>query len=145
MNPADGHDDSGKRWGGDPFYPHHVIKQAMIFLSVVFVLVALATLLPVSLEEKADPYVTPQHIKPEWYFLAVYQALKMSEGFSVIGPWAPKLMGVIGQGLIVGLLFLFPFLDRNPSPRARDRKLALTFAVVAFLGFVGLSIWGRYS
>ena len=145
MKAAGGQDDSGKRWGGDPFYPHHVIKQFMLFLGVVFALVALATLLPVSLEEKADPYLTPQHIKPEWYFLAVYQALKLSEGLSAIGAWAPKLAGVIGQGLIVGLLLLFPFLDKNPSPRAGDRKLVLTFAVLAFLGFIGLSIWGRYS
>ena len=145
MNAADGHDESGKRWGGDPFYPHHVIKQGMIFLGVIFALVALAMLLPVSLEEKADPYLTPQHIKPEWYFLAVYQALKLSEGLSVIGAWAPKLAGVIGQGLIVGLMILFPFLDKNPSHRAADRKLVLTVAVLGFLAFIGLSVWGRYS
>jgi len=49
------------------------------------------------LEESLDLLVvTPQHIKPEWYFLAVYQALKLSEGLSVIGAWAPKLAGVIG-------------------------------------------------
>lgn len=138
-------DDRKKRWGGEPFFPNHIIKQFMIFLAIVFALVALSTLMPVSLEEKADPFVTPEHIKPEWYFLAVYQALKFSEKLSTFGSWVPELAGMIGQFGAILLMFLVPFLDKNPSHRPADRKRALALGVLAMIGFVVLSIWGRYS
>ena len=40
------------------------------------ILVVLASVFPAGLEEEANPLETPAHIKPEWYFLAVYELLK---------------------------------------------------------------------
>ena len=60
-----------------PFFPNYVILEVIVSFLVLAALIVLASLLPVGLEEKADPFSTPQHIKPEWYFLWIYQFIKV--------------------------------------------------------------------
>lgn len=49
----------------------------------------------------ANPYSTPQHIVPEWYFLWVYAILRSIPN---------KAMGVLAIGLVFASLFLMPFI-----------------------------------
>lgn len=130
---------------GEPFFPDHVILQVVQMLLVVAVLVVLATLLPAPMEPKADPFSTPEHIKPEWYFLASYQFLKVAEKLGVLGAWAPKAVGVMGQGIALLVLVLLPFLDRgkerHPFRRARVMALGLLFILI----FAALTLWGHLS
>jgi hypothetical protein len=49
----------------------------------------------------ANPYSTPQHIVPEWYFLWVYAILRSIPN---------KAMGVLAIGLVFAALFLMPFI-----------------------------------
>jgi len=86
-----------KNEGTIPFYPDHLGTE----IRVVWVLVGLAVVIglitffnPVGLEEPADPMVTPDHVKPEWYFLALYQLLK----------FIPKTVGVMLP--ILGVLLI---------------------------------------
>ena len=60
----------------------------------------------------ANPYVTPQHIVPEWYFLWVYAVLRSIPN---------KAMGVIAIGLTFASLIALPFLSQVQvgSPRFR--------------------------
>jgi len=127
------------------FYPDHVFKQLIQIFILLGALVALATFSPAPMEPKADPFTTPPHIKPEWYFLAPYQFIKAAEYLQFLGTWAPKLVGVLGQGLVIILLFLWPFLDRGKErrPWKRPRFLALTIAAVLLLIF--FTVWGHYS
>nr|NIS75581.1 hypothetical protein [Deltaproteobacteria bacterium] len=100
--------DQEKKWkyGYEPFYPNHIIKQIIQISLVIAVLVFLSSVVPPPLLPKADPFISPDRIRPDWYFLAAYQFLKFADEFRFLGPWAPKLIGVLGQGA-GGLLLLF--------------------------------------
>jgi quinol-cytochrome oxidoreductase complex cytochrome b subunit len=112
----------------EPFFPHEIIKMIIVVLCTLALLMFLVVL-PTYLEnlgihgiahaeDPADPSVTPPHIRPEWYFLAVYQYLKLmpSEVLGIGG----KALGILTQMIVVILLFLLPFW--YPLQAARVKK-----------------------
>ncbi|MDH3257266.1 MAG: hypothetical protein OEM27_06585 [Nitrospinota bacterium] len=87
-------------------------------------------------EIPADPFNTPEHIKPEWYFLASYQFLKI----------IPSEFGALILMSIAGLLFVFlPFVDRSEENNILKRPVFLTLVLACIVGFVGLTVWGYLS
>lgn len=101
----------------EPFFPHEIVKMIIVVLCTLALLMFLVVL-PTYLENlglhgvaheenPADPSTTPPHIRPEWYFLAVYQYLKLmpSEILGIGG----KALGILTQMVVVILLFLLPF------------------------------------
>ncbi len=127
------------------FFPHHVLKQLIQILLIIFILVTLATFLPASLESKADPFTTPEHIKPEWYFLATYQWLKLAEKLSFMGAWAPKAIGVFGPGIALLFILILPFIDRYRERHPLRRPISVAAGIALGIIFIGLTIWGYYS
>ncbi len=119
-----------------PFFPNHVAKELLVFAIVLFVLTLLIIFWPEVREEPADPFNTPKHIKPEWYFLPSYQFLKIV---------SPKWFALLLQGLAVMVLVLWPFLDRSEERDIRKRPLLLAFSILAILVVLGLGVWGHYS
>lgn len=136
----------GKRWkyGYEPFYPNHIIKQIIQVCIVIAVLIFLSSVVPPPLHQKADPFISPDRIRPDWYFLAAYQFLKFADGFSFLGPWAPKLIGVLGQGAGALLLLFLPFLDKNPGIRPGQRNRALRVGILIMITYIVLTFWGYY-
>ncbi|HET9680394.1 MAG TPA: cytochrome b N-terminal domain-containing protein, partial [Candidatus Limnocylindrales bacterium] len=128
-----------------PFFPHYILDEVIAWAAVLAVLVVLASVWPAGLEGKADPLVTPEHIKPEWYFLAVYQLLKDVSPLSAIGPEVPRLVGVLIPIAAIGLLVLLPFIDRNPEVAKRKRPVALFLAAATMVVLVILTIRGQVS
>jgi len=127
-----------------PFFPNYVILEVIVSFVVLAALIVLASLLPSGLEEKADPFNTPQHIKPEWYFLWIYQFIKLPS--YVLGPGlAAGLSGILIPAIGVVLLIILPFLDRKPERHPRKRKLAMAITGLILAIFVALSIWGWVS
>jgi ubiquinol-cytochrome c reductase cytochrome b subunit len=115
-----------------PFFPHYVLDEVIAWYAVLAVLVILASVLPAGLDDKANALETPPHIKPEWYFLSVYELLKL----------VPRIAGIILPGIALGILALLPFLDRNPEVRPRKRPIALgigflTLGAIAVLTATG--------
>jgi CBS domain-containing protein len=131
--------------GAIPFWPHHLLKEVVAALLVIALMTVLVVASPAPMLHQADPFTTPAHIKPEWYFLAPYQFLKFAEIFQPMGEWAPKLLGVGIPGLVVLMLVFFPFLDRNPDRNPRRRPIALLIGVAATLAFIGFTVWGHFS
>lgn len=127
--------------GGVPFHPNYTIKDlAMIFFALAL-LVAITfyapwLFIPLDALTPADPFVTPDHIKPEWYFLWAYQSLKI---------FPSKLLGLAAQGAAMGFLAMLPFIDRGPERRPGKRPIFVTLYLLGILLTVGLSIWGHYS
>lgn len=126
---------------GIPFFPNYTVKELAVVMFVLAVLVAItvhapALFLPPDALEPADPFTTPDHIKPEWYFLWAYQTLKI---------FPSKLMGLAAQGVAMTLLALLPFLDRGDERRPFRRPLFLTVYSLGILLMVGLSVWGHLS
>jgi len=130
---------------GEPFFPHHVLKQGIVMLLTLGVFLTLVTFLPAPMEPKADPFSTPEHVKPEWYFLAAYQALKLAEKLDFLGQWAPKVIGVLSQGVVFLVLLLVPFLDRGDARHPKKRPIFTLLGVLGIIGFIILTIWGHYS
>ena len=127
-----------------PFFPNYIILEIIASFIILAALVVLATMLPTGLEEKADPFSTPQHIKPEWYFLWIYQFLKVPP--IIIGPGVlAELAGIFIPAIGILLLILMPFLARKPERRPSKRKLSMVITVLILAVFVALSIWGWYS
>jgi ubiquinol-cytochrome c reductase cytochrome b subunit len=127
-----------------PFFPNYIILEVIVSFIVLAALIALASVLPVGLEERADPFSTPQHIKPEWYFLWIYQFVKLPSYVLGTGV-AAGLAGILIPAIGIILLILLPFLDRNPERRPGKRRLAMAIMVLILAIFVALSIWGRVS
>ncbi|HEY7586259.1 MAG TPA: hypothetical protein VH866_07095, partial [Candidatus Deferrimicrobiaceae bacterium] len=88
-----------RKYGSEPFFPHHVLRQAIQFLAIFALLILLSSLAPGPMLPKADPFDAPANVKPDWYFLSAYQFLKVTERLSFLGEWAPKVIGVLVQGL----------------------------------------------
>lgn len=127
-----------------PFFPNYIILEVIVSYIVLAGLIVLASLLPTGLEEKADPFNTPQHIKPEWYFLWIYQFIKVPP--IVLGPGVlAGLAGILIPAIGILLLILLPFLDRKPERHPRKRRLAMAIMALIVAVFVALSIWGWYS
>jgi quinol-cytochrome oxidoreductase complex cytochrome b subunit len=113
-----------------PFYPTHVLDETLLFYLVVTVLVVLAILKPFGLHEEADPLSTPTGIKPEWYFLSMYQLLK----------YVPKVVGILGMGAAGAAIVFWPFIDTFLENRFGLRRLWRPVGVAAILvvGLLGL-------
>lgn len=103
-----------------PFYPDFTLRDIAGWLILLGILATLAVYHPWELGEKADPYLpAPEGIRPEWYFLFVFQTLKLFPA-KVLGIEG-ELIVIMGFGLGCLLWALAPFLDRKsarnePSP-----------------------------
>ncbi len=129
---------------GIPFFPNHFLKEVIVMCLVLAGLSLLATFFPAPMEEKADPFVTPAHLKPEWYFLANYKFLQLSEYLSIMGAWAPKVLGILLQMLISLIIMFFPFFDKNPERHPTKNRFLISsglfflivYVVLLYLGYI---------
>jgi quinol-cytochrome oxidoreductase complex cytochrome b subunit len=128
-----------------PFWPHYSLSETIAWYIMLGVLIILAAFLPAGLEDKADAFKTPEHVKPEWYFLAVYQFLKVATVFSFLGSEAPRLVGILLPAFAGGLLFLLPFLERAPKRPAHERPVMIVSIVLILITMTALTIWGQYG
>lgn len=120
---------------GKSFYPHSIFKDMVGVLIVVAILFFLAWQFGADLEEPADPNDTSYNPRPEWYFLFLFQLLKLFPGS------LESLAAIVLPTLIVGFLLLLPFLDRGP----KKHPLARPFWTGGGLFAVGFVIWLSYQ
>jgi ubiquinol-cytochrome c reductase cytochrome b subunit len=127
--------------GGIPLIPNfalHDLSSILIYFAIFLALVFFAPTLVFTPDAfvPANAFKTPPHIKPEWYFLANYQTLKI---------FPSELAGMIIQGLVILFLLLLPFIDRSHERRPHRRPIFLTCVIVGVLLWFGLTVWGHYS
>ena len=98
---------SVKRIDGETkFFPNFLLRDAGVWSGAFAVLLAFATMFPASIRAKVDPILpAPAGIKPEWYFLFVFQTLKTIPEMAAVG--------LVFLGGIVW--FIVPFLDKKPE------------------------------
>ena len=128
-----------------PFYPDHVKTELYVVIGILVLVVifgVLGMLKPLGLQAPADPLNTPLHVKPEWYFLALYQLLKYIPP-QVLGIDGP-VFGVVAILLAVVVVAIWPFLDRKKdSKKAMVIRLVVSILVVILA--VAATIWGEVS
>jgi ubiquinol-cytochrome c reductase cytochrome b subunit len=94
---------------------------------------------------KADPFDAPANVKPDWYFLSAYQFLKLTEKLSFLGEWAPRVLGVLVQGLGAMAVWFLPFWDRNPERHPSGRPLAIRIGIGVTFFLLAMTLWGHFS
>jgi cytochrome b6 len=116
-----------------PFFPNFMLRDVLLWLIVLNVLAVLAVFFPWELGRKADPFASaPAGIRPEWYFLFMFQSLKY------VPPRILFLDGeVLGIGLfgVAGLIWLLvPFWDRKSARGLRGRGISyIGIGVVVYI------------
>jgi cytochrome b6 len=109
------------------FVPDFLLRDLVGWLAAVTVLAALAAIFPWELGEKADAFApAPAGIKPEWYFVFMFQTLKYIPA-KVLG-MDGELLGILGFGLVGALLVVTPFLSA-PERKGKVNWLAIAGAV----------------
>jgi ubiquinol-cytochrome c reductase cytochrome b subunit len=115
------------------FYPQQVFRDTMATFLWFCVLIGMAIFARVPLGHAADPTDTSFVPRPEWYFLFLFQILKVFEGpLEIVGSLVIPTLAMI-------LLFLTPFIDRGKMLSIRRRTGAITLAILFSLGWGGLT------
>ena len=115
------------------FYPEQVFKDTVAIFTVFALLFTLAIAAKVPIGRLADPTDTSFIPRPEWYFLFLFQTLKLFEGpLEVIG-------SVILPTIAILALFAVPFIDRGTALRVGKRTTAIAVVLLAAIGWGGLT------
>jgi ubiquinol-cytochrome c reductase cytochrome b subunit len=131
--------DTAKRVPADKrrYYLPDVFTDEMVFLGLfTFILLALIVfgIYPgAPLEHHANPNKTPLHTEAPWYFLWIQGLLKLGD---------PTIMGVIVPTIVFGLLAIIPYVDFNPSRRAKDRPVAISLWMISMSVLIVLTWMG---
>jgi len=124
-----------------PFFPNFFLRDLVGWLCALGLLAALAAYFPAELGKKADPFQpAPIGIKPEWYFMAMFQTLKLlpSQILGIDG----DVWGVLGFGIVGLVLVAMPFLDRRSAPVKASSRLAVGFGLLLIVYSVVLTYLG---
>ncbi len=133
------------------FWPDQVLKDAVACLGVLVIVVLLTihfkvgtvfsgemstAQLGAELDSPADP-TTPYDARPEWYFLFLFQFLKLFEGMGETG----ELLGaIVAPGLVFGVLFLMPIVGRWKL--GHRFNIGFTFALLLGISLLpGSALW----
>jgi len=117
-------------------WPHLLIEEFVAMMIVLAALTIFSTFVNAPLRELANPNLTPNPSKAPWYFLGLQELLRY---------FHPMVAGVLfAPTLVLLALAVAPFVDRNPSTKPGDRKLAITlFTMLIMFGAV-LTIIGSF-
>ncbi len=123
-----------------PFFPNILYRDFIIWLVALGVIVTLATLLPPEIAKKADPLApAPEGVKPEWYFLFLFQTLKLFPG--TIAGMNGETIAIVLISLGILFFFLLPFFDRKSSLEERS-PLFTAIGIAYLIYFVVMTIVG---
>jgi hypothetical protein len=116
-------------------FPHLLVEEFVAMMIMLVLLTAFSTFVDAPLRELANPNLTPNPSKAPWYFLGLQELLRY---------FHPMIAGVIIPTLILVGLAAIPYVDRNPSTRPGDRKLAIMIFTMLFMFGATLTIIGSF-
>ncbi len=126
--------------GQEPFFPNFLLRDSVGWLAALALLAAAAAFFPAHLGEKADPFGSaPAGIRPEWYFMFMFQTLKMLPA-KILGING-ELVGISAFGLGGLVLLVMPFLDRL-QPDGKYRRIWRVVGLVALAYIIIMTIVG---
>ncbi|HZJ52354.1 MAG TPA: menaquinol-cytochrome c reductase cytochrome b subunit [Actinomycetota bacterium] len=116
-------------------WPHLMAAEFVSLLVVMALLTFFSLGVDAPLRELANFNQTPNPSKAPWYFLGLQELLRY---------FHPQVAGVTIPNVLILTAFAAPFIDRNPSTRPDDRKLAIVLFSFFMLAFAGLTIIGMF-
>ena len=116
-------------------WPHLLAIEFVALLAMLAFLTLLSAFVDAPLLEFANFNEQPNPSKAPWYFLGLQELLAYFD---------PMVAGVIIPGFGLAALAFVPYVDRNPSVRPSDRKLAISIFTVFFMAAAVLTIFGSF-
>jgi cytochrome b6 len=129
------------------FFPDFLYREIAVWSGCLILLAFLAVyfpfdsvFIPLELQEKASPFdPTPNGIKPEWYFMFMFQALKYIPG-QILG-MNGKVIAVLFFGAGGLMLVALPFWDRWAN-REKKHWLPTVIGIGVLIFIIVLTIAG---
>ena len=116
-------------------WPHLLIEEMVAMFILLAALTIFSTFINAPLRELANANLTPNPSKAPWYFLGLQELLRY---------FHPMVAGItIPTFILVGLAAI-PYVDRNPSNKPGDRRIAMTMFTVLFMFGATLTIIGSF-
>ena len=116
-------------------WPHLMAAEFVALLVVTAAVTFFSIAVDAPLRELSNFNQTPNPSKAPWYFLGLQELLRY---------FHPQVAGVTIPQVVIIILFAFPFIDRNPSTRPDDRKLAIVIFSFFMLSFAVLTTIGMF-
>src|SRR3954452_15015998 len=114
----------------------HLLLEEFIAMSILFAgMLIFSSLINAPLRELANPNLTPNPSKAPWYFLGLQELLRY---------FHPMVAGIVIPTFILVGLAAVPYVDRNPSIKPGDRKVAITLFTILFMFGAILTIIGSF-
>ena len=136
MSVPPGAEEEARRRPPMKFFPHFALRDLSGWIFALGVLAALAAMLPWELGEKADAFAPAYaDIRPEWYYVFMFQTLKFVPGGEIMGV-EYEAVPILLFSLAGALLLFVPFLDRG-----RSRGWAVG-GIVGLAFVVAMTCWG---
>ncbi|MCC2642490.1 MAG: putative Quinol-cytochrome c reductase, cytochrome b subunit [Nitrospira sp.] len=117
----------------DYFFPRQIWKDIVGMILVFLTICSLAVWEPVVLLEEAAPDPGDYHPEPEWYFLFLFQLLRLK---IFAGEFGQFLGAIALPGIFMALLAALPFIDRSPERNIFKRPIALIGWIVVMATIV---------
>ncbi|HLE56557.1 MAG TPA: cytochrome b N-terminal domain-containing protein [Rhodothermia bacterium] len=123
-----------------PFFPNFVLRDVLIWMVVINIILYLAVFWPSSMGVKADPFTpAPEGIKPEWYYMFMFQTLKVLPAHILSIPG--ETLGVLFFAAAALLWMLIPFWElRRRSDSGLRPMTVVGIAAVTFV--IVMTVWG---
>ena len=118
-------------------FPALVWKEFLAALLVFVILMAISIQVNAPLLQRANVAITPNPAKAPWYFLGLQELLER---------FPPVMAGVMFPTFVIVGMILTPYLDKNPSRRPQDRKVAIvlmTIYICLAVAFVVIGVFFR--
>ena len=118
-------------------FPHLVWKEFLAGLAMFVSMLAVSIQVNAPLLQRANTAITPNPAKAPWYFVGLQELLER---------FPPVMAGVAFPSFVIIFMILTPYLDRNPSRRPQDRKVAITLFTIYLclaVAFVVIGVFFR--
>ncbi|MEK7487407.1 MAG: cytochrome b N-terminal domain-containing protein [Planctomycetota bacterium] len=113
------------------FFPDHFYTELIMGLLLMILLSALAIVFPATMGPRANPLLTPEIIKPEWFFYVTFRWLKLFSGATAI----------LSMGFIVFVMFVWPFIDGLIRKIWKNSEFSVWIGLATALSIIGMTIW----
>jgi ubiquinol-cytochrome c reductase cytochrome b subunit len=126
---------------GNPCFPNFTLKRlfmVMLYFSLIFFILTFMPniFLPPESNMPANPLMTPESIRPAWYFLAPYQLIKTIPN---------DLLGISLLAIFTIVFTFWPFFDAKDNERnIRKRPILLSLSLLLLALWGIFTIWGMF-
>ena len=116
-------------------WPHLLLREAVAAFAMFAFVAVFSMVVNAPLRELANSNLTPNPSKAPWYFLGLQELLRY---------FHPMVAGVMVPTIALLGLMATPYIDKNPSMRPENRKLAIMMFTTFLMFWAILVLAGSF-